>query len=49
MVRTPCLHAGAWVQSLVSELGSCKPHDMAKKEEIKSRNSTGQTTSFYKS
>lgn len=38
----------AWVPSLVRERRSCKPHDMAKEEERKSRNSTGRTASFYK-
>lgn len=38
----------AWVPSLVRERRSCKPHDVAKEEEIKSRNSTGRTARFYK-
>lgn len=34
VVRTPLPLQGARARSLVGEMGSCKPHDAAKKEQI---------------
>ena len=37
VVRTQHFHCLAWVQSLVGKLRSCKPYDLAKNKNEKSR------------